>query len=159
MRTVIKRMTALLTHAEEWSTWLAESSWFTFFYARVCNPPCSFKCDALEPFSHETLSVAVNNCYSIFCLSSKKVFLVYRVDGYLQWVAGQKYMIIVLVLEKSIMRWERPFMRPCLLFLRLLLCGAISPLRDIFQHPITRQTASGTKQNSKPSFLFQRQQA
>lgn len=120
----------------------------------VCSPPCSFKCDALELFSQDTSSVAVNNC--IFCLSSEKTFLVYRIDSYLQWVGGQQYMIIVLVLEKSIMGWEKPFIRPCLLF-RLSLCGAISPPRDFFSPSASYNNGMllyALKQNSEPRFPF-----
>lgn len=89
MRTLIKKMTALLTNTEEWSTWLAGRSWFTFLC--VCNPPCCFKCDALELHSPGTLSKAVSSCYCVICLSSENYSLFIELTVAVQWVDGQEY--------------------------------------------------------------------
>lgn len=90
MRTVIKKMTALLTNTEELE-YLISREKLIYILVCVCNPPCCFKCDALELHSPGTLSKAVSSCYCVIYLSSENYSLFIELTVAVQWVDGQEY--------------------------------------------------------------------
>lgn len=92
----------------------------------VCEPTLLFLCcGALEPFSMDMLSKSCQRLFEyFFLLVLRKTFPVCRSDSYLQRVGGQQNLITLLVLEKNVMGWEKPFISPCLHF------PSFSPLRD-----------------------------